>query len=126
MAVVGQGGAAGASGDGGDGGGVNVIGEGGLGSGSGSGGATSGIDGNGIFGSIYNSGVVYSGDAQASYYRGGKMLICPKGVYWRQQGKSQCETLGTQQYRLGNGDIVSGTASITRGCLLYTSDAADE
>ena len=115
MAVVGQGGAAGASGDGGDGGGVNVIGEGGLGSGSGSGGATSGIDGNGIFGSIYNSGVVYSGDAQASYYRGGKMLICPKGVYWRQQGKSQCETLGTQQYRLGNGDIVSGTASITRG-----------
>ena len=115
IAVTGQGGAAGATGDGGDGGGCNVDGDSGLGAGRGVGGLKGGIDGNGIFGSIYKSGVVYSGDAQATDHRGGKMIICPKGVYWRQQGKSQCESLGTQQYRLGNGDLVSNTGSITRG-----------
>ena len=115
VAVTAQGGAAGASGDGGNGGGCNVSGERGLGSGKGVGGDARSLEGNGTFGSIYKSGVVYAGDSQSDDYRGGQMLICPKGVYWRQQGKSQCDSLGTEQYRLGSGTVVSNTGSITRG-----------
>ena len=44
------------------------------------------------------------------------MLSCPKGIYWAQQGVSQCSDVGTVQYRLSDGSIVANTSSsITRG-----------
>ena len=116
IATVGQGGAAGNTGDGGDGGGVNIGGEDGLGGGGMGGSNTVQLSGNGKFGGIFNTGAgLYAGDQQGTGTDNGKMIICPKGVYWRQQGKSQCASLGTQQYRLANGTLVSNTASITRG-----------
>ena len=49
------------------------------------------------------------------FTEGGQTILNPKGIYWNQQGKSPSESLGTTQFRLGNGTIVSNTASITRG-----------
>ena len=116
IACVGQGGAGGVNGDGGNGGGCNIQGSNGQGSGAGSRGTnTSNIKANGRFGGIYQSQVVYSGDTQAPTTKPGEMIKCTKGVYWRNQGKSACSSLGTVKYRLGTGTEVSNTASITRG-----------
>ena len=115
----GDGGWSGINADGGFGGGVDVSGRSGQGRFEGLGGrviAAGGLSGNGKFGGIFNTGAgLYAGDQQGTGTDNGKMIICTKGVYWRQQGKSQCASLGTQQYRLANGTLVSNTASITRG-----------
>ena len=44
------------------------------------------------------------------------MLSCPKGIYWDQQGVSQCSDVGNVEFRLSDGSVVSNTSSsITRG-----------
>ncbi len=117
LAVVGQGGKGGENGStGGRGGGPGIGGQGGGGSIGGSGGNTISPDATGIFGSIFQSPTLYTGDSQASAPNGGRMLYCTKGIYWAQQGVSLCSDVGDVQYRLSDGSIVANTSSsITRG-----------
>ena len=70
------------------------------------------------------------GDSIAPGTDGGRTITCTKGVYWRQQGKGACDSLGTTKYRTANGTEVSNTASITRGFksgynIIETAGAAD-
>ncbi len=117
LAVVGQGGKGGENGStGGRGGGPGIGGQGGGGSIGGSGGNTISPDATGIFGSIFQSPTLYTGDSQASAPNGGRMIYCTKGIYWAQQGVSLCSDVGDVQYRLSDGSIVANTSSsITRG-----------
>jgi len=122
IAVVGGGGDGGKPGTGGPGGGVNISGESGFGlEGSQPGGKVVPLGTNGKFGSNFKAPFLYPGDTQAGedfmvgFTEGGQTILNPKGIYWNQQGKSPSESLGTTQFRLGNGTIVSNTASITRG-----------
>ncbi len=120
IAVVGQGGAGsnGGSEKGGAGGGINVAGE----------------DGNGNGGPLFEAGTLPSdgifGDRNTltpvtpdtkrtglvnGEYLGGRTLPCPRGVYWRNQGKTPCEDLGTIKFRTPDGTEISNTAEIARG-----------
>ena len=117
IAAVGGGGNAGTLGNGGFGGGVNIGGQSGFGRDNGSGGTiiTAGnLPANGIFGSATNLTAV-SPDTKAVSPNGGRVLSCPRGVYWRQQGFSACLDVGTTQFRLSNGTILTNTGSIARG-----------
>lgn len=116
IACVGQGGNAGSDAGGGFGGGVSVAGETGLGNG-GLGGEridAGTLPSNGIFGSSTSITAV-SPDTNATGASGGRTLPCPKGVYWRDQGKSPCEDLGTIKFTNSDGTEVSNTAEIARG-----------
>ena len=122
VAVVGQGGQTGRYAKGGDGGSFNNSGSSGNGgSGAGDGGSAFGvIDNIGVFGSILDgfvntSTVASYGDTVATGTDGGRTIACTKGVYWRQQGKAPCDSLGSVKYRIPNGTELSGTAQITRG-----------
>lgn len=120
IAVVGGGGNAGNSGNGGDGGGVNVGGASGFGRGAGSGGTlfTPGtLPSTGIFGStVNNSGILKSGDGQASAPSGGRVLPCPRGDYWYNLGYSACQDMGNVQFATQPGNIIpNSTSSIIRG-----------
>tara|TARA_B100001250_G_scaffold372437_1_gene357896 strand:- start:84 stop:2537 length:2454 start_codon:yes stop_codon:yes gene_type:complete len=117
LAVVGQGGKGGQQGGvGGRGGGPNMAGQSGGGNGGGGSSANYAPQVNGTFGSIFQSPTLYTNDGQAVPPNGGLMISCPKGIYWAQQGKTQCEDLGSVQFRLSDGSIVSNTSSsITRG-----------
>ena len=114
IAVVGGGGDAGTvNSDGGDGGGVNVAGE----NGGGNGGdlfAAGTLPLDGIFGSLTTLTAV-TPDTNATGVDGGRTLPCPRGDYWRNQGKSPCEDLGTIKFRTPNGTEISNTAAIARG-----------
>jgi hypothetical protein len=120
IASVGQGGNAGTQpgSNGGNGAGANLIG--GLGTGPAAGSGSSGdrlgpLEINGIFGSAYQ-GTIYREDSKVdNYVYGGKTIICTKGVYWRNQGKSPCSDLGTIKFRLSDGTEVTNSASIDRG-----------
>jgi hypothetical protein len=117
IATVGAGGNAGTSGKGGSGGGIGVSGEFGFGQSGGLGGGvitTGNLPSNGIVGSA-TSLTSISPDTQATAPNGGRVLPCTKGIYWRQQGVSPCSDVGTTQFRLSAGAIVTNTASITRG-----------
>jgi hypothetical protein len=117
IATVGAGGNAGTSGKGGSGGGIGVGGEFGFGQSGGLGGGvitTGNLPSNGIVGSA-TSLTAISPDTQATAPNGGRVLPCTKGIYWRQQGVSPCSDVGTTQFRLSAGAIVTNTASITRG-----------
>jgi len=117
IACVGGGGNAGASGRGGFGGGVGIAGQSGFGRGGGQGGInfTAGtLLSNGIFGSL-TSLTSISPDTKAAIPNGGRVLPCARGVYWRNQGLSACSDIGTSQFRLSDGTIVTNTGSITRG-----------
>jgi hypothetical protein len=117
IATVGAGGNAGTSGKGGSGGGIGVSGEFGFGQSGGLGGGvitTGNLPSNGIVGSA-TSLTAISPDTQATAPNGGRVLPCTKGIYWRQQGVSPCSDVGTTQFRLSAGAIVTNTASITRG-----------
>jgi len=117
IAAVGGGGNAGTSGKGGFGGGVNIGGQSGFGRDNGSGGTiiTAGnLPANGIFGSATNL-IAVSPDTKAVSPNGGRVLSCAKGIYWRQQGISACSDVGTTQFRLSNGTILTNTGSIARG-----------
>ena len=126
IACAGGGGNAGTSGNGGFGGGVGVSGAAGSGRGSGDGGVvyrTGTLLSNGIFGSLYFGGInipttprlVYPDDNRAYYQFGGRALSCTKGIYWKDQGFTACQDIGTSQFRLSDGTLVTNTGSITRG-----------
>ena len=118
IACVGKGGAAGSGGKGGFGGGVNVSGQDGFGRNAGTGGAfisAGTLGANGIFGSLTTL-TATSPDTKATGTNGGRVIKCTKGVYWQQQGISACSDVGTTQFRLSNGTVVTNTSSsITRG-----------
>ena len=54
-------------------------------------------------------------DEQQLGLTGGKSIRCTKGVYFAEQGVGACADIGTSQFRLSDGIVVSNTASITRG-----------
>jgi hypothetical protein len=117
IATVGAGGNAGTSSKGGSGGGIGVSGTKGNGTRGGLGGGvitTGNLPSNGIFGSATNLKAI-SPDTKATNFKGGRVIPCTRGVYWRQQGVSPCSDVGTTQFRLSAGAIVTNTASITRG-----------
>ena len=116
IACVGEGGDAGSVARGGFAGGIDIGGEDGFGSG-GSGGEridAGTLPSNGIFGSATSITAV-TPDTVAVGRDGGKTIPCPKGVYWRDQGKSPCEDLGTIKFRTPDGTEISNTAEIARG-----------
>ena len=122
IAVVGGGGAGGSGQKGGDGGGVNVAGEDGEGVGGGSGGPlfeAGTLPSDGIFGDRTSLTPVTPDTKRTSLvdgeYLGGRTLPCPRGDYWRDQGKSPCEDLGTIKFRTPDGTEISNTAEIARG-----------
>jgi hypothetical protein len=117
IATVGAGGNAGTSSKGGSGGGIGVSGTKGNGTRGGLGGGvitTGNLPSNGIVGSATNLKAI-SPDTKATNFKGGRVIPCTRGVYWRQQGVSPCSDVGTTQFRLSAGAIVTNTASITRG-----------
>ena len=117
IAVVGRGGDAASGGNGGAGGGINVVGASGGGRGAGSGGSlvsAGTLSPNGIFGSASNLTPI-GPDTKATGQTGGRTIPCPKGNYWLSQGKSPCSDVGISKIYLGNGTLVSNSASITRG-----------
>ena len=105
---------------GGFGGGIGIAGEDGKGQGSGLGGnggeriVDGALSSNGIFGSATSITAV-TPDTAAVDRDGGRTLPCARGVYWRDQGKSPCEDLGTIKFRTPNGTEISNTAEIARG-----------
>ena len=115
IAVVGGGGDRGTNVTGGAGGGINIRGD-----KTGNGGAggpliTAGtLSSSGIFGSL-TSLTAISPDTNATGVNGGRTLPCTRGVYWRNQGKSPCEDLGTIKFRTPDGTEISNTAEIERG-----------
>jgi len=123
IACVGEGGDGGQLGAGGDGGGVNTAGENGSGTDAGDGGV--GIDaGNltdsGIFGSQFEFGSGQPLYTEDSRYpdgdsRGGRSVKCSKGIYFRDQGFTSCQDVGTVKFRLSDGTEVSNTGEIERG-----------
>ena len=122
IAVVGGGGASGGGQKGGDGGGVNVAGENGRGSTGGSGGPlieAGTLPSSGIFGDRNNLTAVSPDTKRTGLvngeYLGGRTIPCTRGVYWRDQGKSPCEDLGTIKFRTPAGTEISNTAEIARG-----------
>ena len=122
IAVVGEGGDASATGDGGNGGGVNIGGQDGQGRFNGVGGtvvSSGDLTNSGVFGTQYTDlENVYAEDSVASVaqYGGGRTVKCSKGVYYRDEGFTPCEDIGTVKFRLSNGTEVQNTsASITRG-----------
>ena len=117
IACVGRGGNAGSGGKGGFGGGVGVGGQNGFGRGAGSGGtviSAGSLPANGIFGS-HTALTATAPDTKATTPDGGRVLPCTRGVYWREQGFSACADVGTVQFRLSDGTLVTNTGSITRG-----------
>ena len=118
IAVVGGGGDAGSGGNGGDGGGCNVAGDQGRTGSPGSSGGRSyeagELPSNGIFGSLTTLTSV-TPDTNATGLDGGRTIPCARGVYWRDQGKSPCEDLGTIKFRTPDGTEISNTAEIARG-----------
>jgi hypothetical protein len=117
IACVGSGGNAGTSGNGGFGGGVRNAGQVGSGRNAGGGGvsfAAGTLPSNGIFGSL-TSLTAISPDTKASSPNGGRVIPCTRGNYWRNQGYSPCQDIGTSQFRLSDGTLVTNTGSIARG-----------
>jgi len=120
IAVCGGGGGAGTNGRGGFGGGINVGGSGGLGAGNGTGGGRfeeGNIPADGLFGSASSlTAVPPDSDTPPNESAGGRTIACTRGVYWRNQGVSACADVGTTQFRLSDGTIVTNTSSsVTRG-----------
>ena len=127
IGVVGEGGdAANTLSNGGNGGGINLGGQGGQGASGGAGASViqaGDLPEAGRFGSLYlniieavppdqnHDDVFGSGNATG----GGRTIPCTRGVYWREQGKSACEDLGTIKFRIPDGTELSNTAEIDRG-----------
>ena len=123
IACVGEGGDGGQLGEGGDGGGVNIRGENGTGVDAGNGG--NGIDAgdltdSGIFGTQFEFGAgqpLYAEDSRYSEgdTRGGRSVKCTKGIYYRDEGFTSCQDVGTVKFRLSDGTEVTNTGEIERG-----------
>jgi hypothetical protein len=117
IACVGSGGNAGTSGNGGFGGGVGIAGQNGFGRGGGTGGTAyvaGSLPSSGVFGSLATQSSV-SPDTKAAIPFGGRIIPCTRGVYWREQGVDACSDVGTTQFRLSDGTVVTNTGTITRG-----------
>ena len=114
IATVGAGGNAGTSSKGGFGGGIGVGGYNSNGQLDAAAIVVGELSANGIVGSA-TSLTAISPDTQAAAPNGGRVLPCTRGVYWRQVGVSPCSDVGTTQFRLKEGAIVTNTASIVRG-----------
>jgi len=114
IATVGAGGNAGTSSKGGFGGGIGVGGYNSNGQLDAATIVVGELSANGIVGSA-TSLTSISPDTQAAAPNGGRVLPCTRGVYWRQEGVSPCSDVGTTQFRLKEGAIVTNTASIARG-----------
>ena len=114
IATVGAGGNAGTSSKGGFGGGIGVGGYNSNGQLDAAAIVVGELSANGIVGSA-TSLTAISPDTQAVAPNGGRVLPCTRGVYWRQVGVSPCSDVGTTQFRLKEGAIVTNTASIVRG-----------
>ena len=116
IACVGEGGDAGTVGsNGGDGGGVNISGQ--SANNGGNGGdlfAAGTLPSSGYYGSLTTLTAV-TPDTKATGVDGGRTIPCTRGVYWRNQGKTPCEDLGTIKFRTPNGTEISNTAEIARG-----------
>ena len=97
---------------------MGVSGSVGSGKGAGSGGIAYAVgtlpSASGVFGSLTTL-TATSPDTKAVAPNGGRALACPRGVYWKNAGISACADVGTTQFRLSNGTVVSNTASIARG-----------
>jgi hypothetical protein len=116
IACVGGGGSAGIAGLGGDGGGIGLGGQGGVGAGNGTGGGANDLQADGLFGSASSlTAVPPDSDTPPNESAGGRTIACTRGVYWRDQGKSPCEDLGTIKFRTPDGTEISNTAEIERG-----------
>jgi hypothetical protein len=122
IAIVGGGGSAGVNGNGGAGGGISVSGEDGKGRGGGHAPTAIGPGEGGQrarFGSKFDGEALTGGliedDHQATDVEGGDSAPCPRGIYWREQGKAPCDDLGTIKFRTPNGTEISNTATIARG-----------
>ena len=105
-------------GRGGAGGGINIPGGDATSFGGTGGGAIVGFDSlrnDGKFGSAYISPLVYPEDRQSGDGTGGHTIKCSKGIYWREQGIAACADVGTVQFRLAGGEVVTNTGSILRG-----------
>ena len=126
IAIVGGGGMAGVNGNGGLGGGIGVSGSDGKGRGGGHAPTAIGPGEGGQrarFGSKFDGEALTGGligdDHQATGVEGGDSAPCPRGIYWRNQGKSPCEDLGITKFRSPDGTVMDrsnqGTAEIDRG-----------
>jgi hypothetical protein len=126
MLVVATGGDAGTSGNGGLGGGVNVPGGNGFGRNAGTGAQLvlpGTLDQNASFGSSWavarritgGRGPNALGISIAPVPLGGKIINCPNGTFWRNQGVSPCQSLGNIQFFLENGTRITNSATISRG-----------
>ena len=122
IAIVGGGGMAGVNGNGGLGGGIGVSGSDGGGVGGGEAPIAIGAGQGGQrarFGSLFDGEALTGGligdDHQADGTNNGDSAPCPRGVYWRQQGKAPCDDLGDIKFRTPNGTEISNTAVISRG-----------
>ena len=123
IACVGEGGDGGQLGDGGDGGGVNIEGENGSGTDAGNGGISidaGNLTDSGIFGTQFEFGAgqpLYAEDFRypAGDTQGGRTVKCSKGIYYRNEGFTSCQDVGTVKFRLSDGTEVSNTAEIERG-----------
>ena len=103
VACGGGGGSGWSGGNGGDGGGAGIAGASGSGAGAGTGG-TRVADGQ-----LTAAGELPSGTS------GGKIESCTTGIYWRDQGRSPCEDVGSTTWRDYLGNVGDSTATITRG-----------
>ena len=119
IAVVGNGGDAGQIGVGGGGGGVSNAGRrpGSPANGAGPGGAyiqPNQLGQNGITGSSRNQSIDIL--PIASPVTGGRVVRCPIGNYWAQQGFSPCQNMGKVRYRHADGTEVNNSSNeIERG-----------
>lgn len=118
IAVVGEGGDGGTTSKGGQGGGINVAGRGGGSSQGGNGGdavAAGTLPSSGYYGTLTTLTPVNPDTTSTEAQGGGRTIPCPRGVYWRNQGKSPCEDLGTIKFRTPDGTEISNTGEIERG-----------
>lgn len=118
VAVCGGGGGAGQNNRGGDGGGINVEGEDGVGRNGGEGAPRFNIgslDPDGSFARTISQVDNETYTTNANNVVGGELSTCTVGDYWASQGFSQCQDLGTIQYRNSSGTVIAQTASISRG-----------
>ena len=113
IAVCGGGGGAGTGGRGGDGGGCNVAGE--RGQNGANGGAFIGVDALPVNG-MTQAGRTGPNDFDNGSSGSGRLSGCTIGKYWREQGKSPCEDVGTGiVYRSADGGTLSDTTNTTTG-----------
>jgi hypothetical protein len=103
LAVCGGGGGSANGVRGGAGGGIGVAGESGRGRNAGAGGSLV------VAGTLNEIGLAVSGTT------GGRVRSCTVGNYYQTQGFSACSDVGNTQWRISDGTITSGTATITRG-----------